>query len=83
MDPGYRFQIAAQALPVDLESRLNGRQKDVLRLVFKGLRNSEIAIQLGISESTVKWYISQLFLVFDVTNRTELAGFVGATLYHP
>lgn len=54
--------------------RLNQPQSDVLQLVCKGLRNAEIARQLGISERTVKGYISQLFLIFDVTNRTELVG---------
>jgi DNA-binding NarL/FixJ family response regulator len=56
--------------------RLNPRQTDVLRSVCKGFRNAEIGRQLGISERTVKWYVSQLLLRFDVTNRTELAGFV-------
>jgi two-component system nitrate/nitrite response regulator NarL len=54
--------------------RLNARQKDVLRLVCKGLRNSEIASVIGLRERTVKLYVSQLFMIFDVTNRTELVG---------
>ena len=54
--------------------RLNQRQLDVLHMVCKGLRNAEIAHQLGISERTVKGYVGQLFLIFDVTNRTELVG---------
>jgi len=64
----------AQAIGVD---RLNHRQRDVLCLVCKGLRNVEVGQQLGLSERTVKGYLSQLFLIFDVTNRTELAGLVG------
>jgi DNA-binding NarL/FixJ family response regulator len=40
----------------------------------KGLRNSEIARQLGISERAVKYCISQLMLILDATNRTELVG---------
>lgn len=60
--------------PVSLDTTLNKRQRDVLFLLCKGLRNAEVARQLGISERTVKWYVSQLFLIFDVTNRTELAG---------
>jgi DNA-binding CsgD family transcriptional regulator len=55
-------------------SRLNRRQKDVLLLVSKGLTNSEIAQQLGSSERTVKYYVNQLLLIFDSTNRTELVG---------
>jgi DNA-binding NarL/FixJ family response regulator len=58
------------------EGRLNERQRDVLFLLCKGLRNAEIAQQLKLSERTIKWYVSQLFLIFEVTNRTELVGTV-------
>ena len=53
---------------------LNSRQQSVLFLLCKGLRNAEVGRQLGISERTVKGYVSQLFLIYDVTNRTELVG---------
>lgn len=35
--------------------RLNRRQEDVLFLLSKGLRNSEITTQLHLSERTVKY----------------------------
>jgi DNA-binding NarL/FixJ family response regulator len=54
---------------------LNSRQRQVLGLVRKGLRNSEIANIMRVSERSVKAYVSQLFDVFEVTNRTELAVF--------
>lgn len=60
-----------QHLRVDM---LSARQRLVLELVSKGLRNNEIANVIGCSGSSVKWYLSQLFLIFDVTNRTELVG---------
>lgn len=53
---------------------LSERQKLTLSLVLKGLRNDEIARVLGLSCSSVEWYLSQLFLIFEVTNRTELVG---------
>ncbi len=59
--------------------RLNDRQKDVLFLVCKGFRNSEIADHVGISPRSVKGYVSQLLLIYDVSNRTELAGLIGPT----
>ena len=59
--------ILKQQTPV-----LNERQVEVLEMVCAGKRNKEIAYQLGLSERTVKWYISQLFLIFGVSNRTEL-----------
>ena len=56
--------------------RLNDRQKDVLHLVCKGFRNSEIADHAGLSPRMVKAYVSQLLLIYDVSNRTELAGLI-------
>src|SRR5882672_3707413 len=79
--PRFDAPSSAQLESADLsvscdtgESRLNQRQRDVLFLLCKGLRNAEIAQQLKLSERTIKWYVSQLFLIFDVTNRTELVG---------
>jgi hypothetical protein len=43
-------------------------------MVVKGLRNKEIAEVLGISPRPVKASLADLFLIFDVCNRTELAG---------
>lgn len=54
--------------------RLNERHREVLVLVCKGLRNSEIGKLLGVTERTVKWYMTQLFLILGATNRTELVG---------
>jgi len=54
--------------------RLNQRQQQVLRLIGKGLTNSEIGHALGICSRTVKAYVSQLFLIYNVSNRTELVG---------
>jgi DNA-binding NarL/FixJ family response regulator len=56
------------------DGRLSPRHRAVLFYMSKGLRNSEIARQLGISERAVKYCISQLMLILDATNRTELVG---------
>jgi DNA-binding NarL/FixJ family response regulator len=58
----------------DLLDRLTPRRREILLFLCKGLHNAEIAQLLKLSERTVKGYISQLFLIFDVTNRTELVG---------
>ncbi len=55
-----------------LRGKLNKRHRDILCLLHCGLQNREIAGQLGLSARTVKAYISQLFMIFDVSNRTEL-----------
>lgn len=52
--------------------KLTRRQGEVLHLIRSGLTNKEIASQLTLSVRTIKAYISQLFTIFDVSNRTEL-----------
>jgi len=52
---------------------LTYREKDVLRLVGKGMSNTEIASNLFISEGTVKNYISNLYSKLELTDRTKLA----------
>lgn len=47
------------------------RQADVLRLVAKGLTNSDIARMLNISGNTVKQHAHQAYRALGVTSRTE------------
>jgi DNA-binding CsgD family transcriptional regulator len=56
------------------DSRLTARHKEILVMLHAGLRNREIADQLAISIRTVKSSLAELFLIFDVSNRTELLG---------
>ena len=53
----------------NLRATLNHRQLQVLNGVSKGLTNKEIAAQLGLKVSTVKFYLTQLFKIMNVTNR--------------
>jgi DNA-binding CsgD family transcriptional regulator len=68
------YGVAPSGRPIvnQQKSALNSRQAEILAMLCSGKRNKEIAYQLGLSERTVKWYISQLFLIFGVFNRTEL-----------
>ncbi len=50
---------------------LTRRQHDVLRALGRGLPTKSIARELGLSEHTVKEYISALFSALKVSNRTE------------
>lgn len=59
--------------PATGEVRLTERELDVLKLLAKGERNKEIALRLGIAESTVKGYIAIIFQKFGVSDRTEAA----------
>jgi DNA-binding NarL/FixJ family response regulator len=47
------------------------RQADVLKLVTKGLSNSEIARQLNIAENTVKQHAHAAYRALGVSSRTE------------
>lgn len=47
------------------------RQADVLKLVTKGLSNSEIARQLSIAENTVKQHAHAAYRALGVSSRTE------------
>ena len=55
---------------------LTPRQTDVLKLIKeRGASNKAIARTLGISESTVKLHITEIFKKYGVRNRTQLAVF--------
>lgn len=55
----------------DLHEPLTPRELEVLELLVKGLQNKEIAVELVISERTVKFHVSSILQKFDVGNRTE------------
>lgn len=64
---------------------LSRREKEVLDGVLENLANKEIASRLSISERTVKFHVSSLFIKFKVRSRMELMrqipGFLGNTLF--
>ena len=50
---------------------LTDRESEVIGLLSKGLANKQIAVALGISEHTVKFHVSSIYVKLNVTNRTE------------
>ena len=52
---------------------LTDRELEVLKLVTVGLRNREIAVELGISENTVKFHLKNIVEKLHAQNRAELA----------
>jgi NarL family two-component system response regulator YdfI len=50
---------------------LTGREIEVLQLTAQGLANKQIALALGISEHTVKFHLSSIYVRLGVTSRTE------------
>jgi DNA-binding NarL/FixJ family response regulator len=53
--------------------RLTERELEVLGLVAEGLRNREIAGEMGISENTVKFHLKNVAEKLHAGNRAELA----------
>ena len=52
---------------------LSEREQEILGLVAQGLRNKDIAGQLGIAEKTVKNHVSNILKALQVNSRTEAA----------
>ena len=52
---------------------LTRRERELVDLVRQGLRNRDIANELGVTEGSVKVYLHAIFDKFNVENRTELA----------
>lgn len=51
---------------------LSSREEEVVRCVALGMRNSEVARQLSISEETVKTHLNRIFRKLGVRDRVEL-----------
>jgi DNA-binding NarL/FixJ family response regulator len=56
--------------------QLTKRERQLLPLVCSGLKNKEIAAELGISESTVWHHLTAVFTKLQVDDRLGLAAFV-------
>jgi NarL family two-component system response regulator LiaR len=56
-----------------LTDKLTERELDVLRLIAKGINNSEIAVQLHLSEGTVRNHVSAILEKLNVSDRTQAA----------
>jgi DNA-binding NarL/FixJ family response regulator len=57
--------------PAAPEDDLTGREREVLGLIGRGLRNGEVAETLGISENTVAGYIKDIYRKLGISSRAE------------
>lgn len=55
-----------------IRKMLTDREQQVLRCIFEGLTNKEIATQIGVSEGAVKATLQQLFQKTRVRTRSQL-----------
>ncbi len=54
---------------------LTERERDVLELMVTGMNNSEIAEQLVVSRSTVKYHVSNILSKLQASSRTEAVAY--------
>jgi two-component system, NarL family, response regulator LiaR len=66
-----RALIKAHTRPRTVGFDLTGRELEILRLMVKGLSNPEIAAHLTVSQSTVKFHVSNVLSKLGAGSRTE------------
>jgi DNA-binding NarL/FixJ family response regulator len=67
-EPRLIAERGALEHPLD---ELTSRESQVLELLSQGLANKQIALELDISEHTVKFHVSSIYSKLGATNRTE------------
>src|SRR4051794_10597460 len=76
LDPGVaatRGGASAEPAGEPPPDRLTPREREVLQLIGRGYANKRIALELGLSEKTVKTHVSHLLSKLGVTDRTQAA----------
>jgi two-component system nitrate/nitrite response regulator NarP len=73
VDPEVAERTRAAKERASKAPSLTPRERELVELVREGLRNRDIASQLGVTEGTVKVYLHAIFDKVGVDNRTELA----------
>ncbi len=56
---------------VDDETNLTAREREVLGLISRGLRNSDVAQQLTLSETTVASHLKSIYRKLGISSRAE------------
>ncbi|MCA9861096.1 MAG: response regulator transcription factor [Thermomicrobiales bacterium] len=67
----YFAQPRPAAAPSDAFPELTTRERDILDMIAQHLTNPEIAEQLGLTEKTVRNYVSNIFAKLQVNDRSR------------
>ncbi len=73
LSSGRKAAAGPQAVPLPPGEQLSEREMQVLRLMSEGRNNREISEALGLSEKTVRNYVSRIYDVLNVHTRTRAA----------
>lgn len=73
--PALNSRLINRDIEKDKLEALTKREIEILKQIAGGMFNKEIAINLNISERTVKNHISNIFKKIDVSDRTQAAVF--------
>lgn len=68
-----RIATPAAAPQTTIGEALSERERDVLRLLARGLSNKDIAADLSLSQGTVRNHVSVIFQKLGVADRTQAA----------
>ena len=71
------FGTSRAAAPLKRPVTLTPREREIVMFLRQGMRNKQIAGEMGITEGTVKIYLFRLFHKLGVRNRFELASYGG------
>ena len=76
----HRAVVKTMAPPADhagvkAAQRLTPRELQIVALICEGLKNKQIAAQLGTKEQAVKNYLRSIYVKAGVSDRLELALF--------
>jgi DNA-binding NarL/FixJ family response regulator len=62
--------VAERMAEYPIAAHLTPRELDVIRLLARGLSNKEIGAELGVSETTAKWFVKNILQKLGVNDRT-------------
>jgi two-component system nitrate/nitrite response regulator NarP len=73
LERGLELTLTGDGGSADPLSLLTPRERAIAGLIGKGMRNRDIAQELGLTEGTVKVWLHRIYEKVEVSNRTELA----------